>query len=195
MDFGNFLRKMSSQTGANLRLPDSEEIVKRNLEEQQPAPVRVPKSLPPDEPTPVRQQKPEDREDTVERIFEATSAILKTLRQAFPNKDERMMAYESLQNAIGMTLNEGMPVRQVESRRVEPKQSEPPARSKKASPQRPLTEKEEFIIPRQNMALEGMEYNNDVASSYNRHIDIKPGQGLSGVSEQDLADLKALAGI
>lgn len=189
MDFGNFLGKMSSQTGANLRLPDSEEIVKRNLEEQQPAPVRVPKSLPPDEP--VRQQKPEDREDTVERIFEATSAILKTLRQAFPNKDERMMAYESLQNAIGMTLNEGMPVRQ----KVEPKQSELPARSKKASPQRPLTEKEEFIIPRQNMALEGMEYKNDVASSYNRHIDIQPGQGLSGVSEQDLADLKALAGI
>jgi hypothetical protein len=199
MDFEQFLGKMSNQTGANFQIPSSEGIMQRHLAEQSTPPPQQnhPKSIP-DDPAPPRmppkqEEQETSSEDTVEKIYEATSAILKTLRQAFPNKNDRMMAFESIQNALSMALNEDVPVRQSarQSAPIIPKTA-PTTRP----PRGQMVEEGEYIIPRQNMALEGMEYNPGTAEgNYSRKIDIQPGQGLSGVSERDLADLKALAGI
>ncbi len=198
MDFEQFLGKMSNQTGATLQVPSSEEIMQRHLVEQ---PVNPPKSIPADPVPPRTPQRQEEQEtspeDTVERIYEATSAILKTIRQAFPNKNERMMVFESIQNAISMALNESAPVRQPPVARQQTQAVRTPAPSQPARPARgQMVEDGQYIIPRQNMALEGMEYNPALEDGgYSRRIDIQPGQGLTGVSERDLADLKALAGI
>jgi len=206
MDFDSFLGKMSSQGATNLKLPNSEEIMQRHLaEEAQPAPDPTPVSAPRatvPEPAP---QSDVITEETIERVYEATSAILKTIRQAFPNKLERRMAFESIQNAISMALNDGsapvmrapVPARQIP---VSANRAFPSGSTQNTSPTaqiRPprgqMVEDGEYIIPRQQM-LEGMPVEMD-DPNYSRAIDIRPGQGLVGVSETDIADLKALAGI
>jgi len=191
MDFENFLGRMSSQGAANLKLPNSEEIMQRHMvEEAPPAPAQAPR------PAPVPEQRNPDviNEETVERVYEATSAILKTIRQAFPNKAERRMAFESIQNAISMALNDGqMPAQRMPSPARPVVQPRMPQNANTRPPRGQMIEDGEYIIPRQQMLDEDIPFQN--GDNYNRAIDIQPGQGLVGVSEQDIADLKALAGI
>lgn len=198
MDFENFLGKMSSQGAANLRLPNSEEIMQRHMvEEAPPAPVQAPRPAPVPAPAPAPRNPDVITEETVERVYEATSAILKTIRQAFPNKAERRMAFESIQNAIAMALNDGnpiarMPVQYQASAPAPRPQNRPPVPQGRP-PRGQMVEDGDYIVPRQQMLEEDIPFDN--GDNYSRAIDIRPGQGLVGVSDQDLADLKTLAGI
>lgn len=216
MEFGDFLGHLSNQTGNKLSLPDTEEIMQKHLVEEeqehvniQQQPVRTQPA--PTKPAPKKEtvkMEEESKEETIERIYEATSAILKTLRQAFPNKEERKMAFESIQNAIGMALNEGtipsykqMPV---------PNTAKSSKRSKKAAPMRSamnggveelegqIVDLSEYQKPLDENIEEierGFSSDDTGDPNYSRAIDIQPGQGLTGVSESDIADLQVLAGI
>jgi len=209
MDFCSFLDKMSEETGTSLKMPDAQKI-KENHEKKEVKRVEEKKEER-NEKKEVktshkkREEKNEEKEemitedDAVEKILETTSIIMKTIRQSFPDKKIRKYAYESLQNAIRISLGE-------EKVQTELKFSPEPKLIPKKSDF--ITEEEynkmDFSavdnkpLPiRMNPSLlkEAGTQEEDNFNEYSRSLSIQPGQGLEGVSGRDIYELQVLSGI
>ncbi len=204
MEFGDFLGQIGNQTGTKLQLPNTEEIMQRHLAEEAP-PAPPPKPVvTASNPIAPAQSDNELKEDSIERVYEATAAVMKSIRKAFPNKAEQQLAYRSIYEAISTVMTGAVPaIRMNENQRTAPQQTALMQRED-GSFEQTVIPKGGFI-PRENdldgTTIDMSEYHRQVNESmpsgdgYNRAIDIKPNQGLAGVSQRDIDDLKKLAGI
>ena len=205
MEFGEFLGQLGTQAGSNLQIPNSEEIMQRHLAETAaPTPPPSRPAAPP--PVPARPAQPpaqaenELKEDSVERVYEATAAIMKTIRKAFPNKAEQQLAYQSICEALTTAMSGAFPG----SKTIRMPPAQQPVYRQLSDGNLEQTTLSSFI-PKQNdiegATIDLSEYHQQVNESmttedgYTRAIDIKPNQGLTGVSQKDIDDLKKLAGI
>ena len=232
MDFNGFIDKMSSDTGSKMTIPSGKKI-KEEHEKKEPVPQ---KPQPPAQPKPkakakeIREELPSEEgevldEETVEKILDVTSIIMKTVRQAFPEKKIRRMAYESIQNAISLSLGESKTAPghiapttpQIVIPPKAPGKKPGPAQEKWISSETwdkipsvtegvdPFASLGAPIQMRMNPGLveQAADYQDlyggqeyvPTANTFNRSFSIKPGQGLVGASTQDIYDLQVLAGI
>lgn len=201
-DFNTFLKSMSAASGSALEIPSSEDIKRKIMAEKTREEPVVQRPDPETSRQPVQSSSPQMlREETIQKVYETTAAIMKSLRQVFPDKTERDYAYASICEAI-MKLSGKQsfqqPVNQPIRRTPVMMQT-----------QDGLVESDYQaggFIPRVNnlegMSIDMSEYHsqlnqnmNEDLEGYSRALDIKPNQGLTGISEQDINELKALAGL
>ena len=191
MDFDSFLNKMENETGTKLSIPTISDI--KEEQEKQSIPETKPKPKRKKVKKVVEQKMEEDNlnEDFVEKIYEVTGVIMKSIRTTFPDKQHRSLAFESVRTAIDMYLGESktIPIVNVQ-RNVEPTATLFP----KSSMTKPIKESE-YKYEDEDILNTTTQINENNSSQYTRHINIKPGQGLDGVSKQDISELKLLAGI
>ena len=210
-DFASFLDQMDNEVGHK---PKPKKIAPATIIEEEIEEVIEEDYVEP-EPEYISHEEAEDESEIVERILTFTSIIMKSIRENFPNKSQKQMAYDSVSNAINMaTGRKSTSVTAIIPPPVEKTVIPPSVTTGKSIydfEEGQQVNLNQAYVPENITDIETQDINKVKADKpiitegkdYNSKMDIqmkigrdgKPEVDMASMSQQDMADMRVIAGI